>query len=120
MPVTQKKILIVDDDDLILKLLYEIFSKNGFKVIKASDAAQALTMFSKDTHIVVTDLDMPGMNGLELASKLKESSDIPVVAVTGMKLLTSGQFNAILHKPVLPKELLKTVKGLLKDRDIGN
>lgn len=116
MDSTLKRILVVDDDDAVLSLLTDIFSREGYVVRKASSAVQAIASFDESVHLVVSDLDMPGINGVELAGLLKSRFPIPVVAVTGLKIEKPPVFDAILHKPVLPRELLRVIRDRLSQQ----
>ena len=117
MPKTQKTILLVDDNDEMLKLMSELFSRNGYAIKRASNSVQAFALFSDDVDVVLTDLDMPGINGLKLAKLLKEEADVPVAAITGYKLLSDSAFDAIFYKPIRAKDLLKGVGALLAERE---
>ncbi|UCG62919.1 MAG: response regulator [Candidatus Zixiibacteriota bacterium] len=80
-----KTILIVDDDPLMRGLLKKIVEREGYKTKEAESGEQALELFdSKKIGLVISDLEMPGMNGLELLKAIKEKSrKIPVLIVTG-------------------------------------
>jgi len=87
-PVTGKRrILFVDDDEAIVNLGQQILSRLGYAVIATNDALDALNAFRRDPKgfdLVVTDMTMPGMTGMELAKELKAiRSDIPVILCTG-------------------------------------
>ena len=113
MSKTQRTILLVDDNQDILSLLTNLFLANGFTVKSACNAIQAYALLSEDVDLVLTDLDMPGMNGMELTAHLKKEFDVPVVAITGLQLMDSKLFDAVVHKPIRPKDLLETVRVFL-------
>ena len=77
-------ILIVDDEKSMRDFLKILLVKEGYEVIVAGDGDQALTALDKNhVDLVVSDIRMPGMSGLELLSKIKEESeDIPVIMIT--------------------------------------
>ncbi|MGG1554353.1 response regulator [Paenibacillus ferrarius] len=76
----QKKILIVDDQNGIRILLYEIFKNEGFHAFMAVDGRDALAIFkAESSDIVLLDLRMPKMNGIEFLSKIKEVNHSAVV-----------------------------------------
>ncbi|MHC4872663.1 MAG: response regulator [Planctomycetota bacterium] len=81
----EKKILIVDDEAPILDLLEEVFTNEGYKVIKALNAEMALDTLKKQRiQVISLDLMMPGMNGMELCRKIKEQYPLTIVyALTG-------------------------------------
>ena len=77
-------ILVVDDEEELRKILIRILEKEGFKVITASDGHQALQRICFDSpDIVLLDVRMPGLNGMEVLKKIKEiDDDLPVILVT--------------------------------------
>ena len=77
-------ILVVDDEEEMRKILSRILEKEGFKVITAPDGQQALQRICIDTpDIVLLDVHLPGLNGMEVLRKIKEiGDDLPVVLVT--------------------------------------
>jgi two-component system response regulator (stage 0 sporulation protein F) len=85
--MANRKLLCVDDDSGIRKFYKNIFGSYGYDVIVAAGGAEALELFlSRKVDGVVTDLEMPGMTGTELAKKLKKlRPELPVVLVSGAK-----------------------------------
>jgi len=79
------KILIVDDEEIIVRLLSMSLKSDGYETVTAYNGEQGLEVFkSESPDIVVTDIKMPGMDGLELLKKIKEiDSDNEVIIVTG-------------------------------------
>lgn len=83
-PTGRKKILIVDDDPLILSILTSILSDNQYQVETAENGRQALTTINDSFHLVLSDFEMPEINGLELIKALRKAgNDIPIVILTG-------------------------------------
>ena len=80
-----KKILVVDDEKSIRDLLEQAFSKKGYDVVTAASAEEALESQKRDTRwIVISDLNLPGMDGLELCKKIRADSPFAIVyAITG-------------------------------------
>jgi PAS domain S-box-containing protein len=80
-----KKLLLVDDEEGIRKVLGLALSDSGYTVFTAEDGEQALKIFRKETPpIVLTDIKMPGMDGIELLQKIKqENPDSEVIMITG-------------------------------------
>jgi len=114
-------ILAVDDDDRIRRLLAQYLTKNGYLVITAADAAEA-RLILKDYifDLVILDIMMPGESGLELASYLRISHDIPVLLLTAMTE-TSDRIAGLeagaddyLAKPFEPKEMLLRIQAILR------
>jgi signal transduction histidine kinase/CheY-like chemotaxis protein len=81
----QAKVLVVDDEDFVRDLLREILENDGCEVHSASSGSEALRIF-EETHFdgVFTDVGMPGMSGWELASAIRQQSEmIPIAVITG-------------------------------------
>ena len=78
------RVLVVDDEEEIRKILSNILEKEGFEVITASDGEQAMQKICFDTHdAVLLDVHMPGLNGMDVLKKIKSIDDnLPVVLVT--------------------------------------
>ena len=122
MQLPQAHILIVDDDNRILTLLKKFFSQEGFLVSAATSVKEAqdlLLYFVYD--LIVLDVMLPGVTGLEFAKNIKAStSNLPVIMLTALsephdriKGLESGAMD-YLTKPFEPKELLLRVKNLIE------
>lgn len=116
------KILVVDDEREILLLLKKLLEKNGYLVEIASEGEEAIAkVASSPFHIVLTDLNMPGMGGLELLAKLKENyPKITVIFMTGfgtvraaVQAIKEGAYDFI-EKPFNPKELLKLLHNCVE------
>jgi CheY-like chemotaxis protein len=97
------RILVVDDDPYLLDLLIETLKTIGYEACGASDAAQALALLQKTAvHLVITDIKMPGMNGIELAHRIRqEHPQLPVIFISGV--FTSSILKTIDKEPHLPK-----------------
>jgi DNA-binding response OmpR family regulator len=83
-PATGKfRILVVEDDQNIARLILTTLTRAGFECRYAPDGNEGLTAFrSGDPHLVLTDIMMPGMNGQELVVKIRETSTIPIIMMT--------------------------------------
>ncbi len=121
-----KNILIVDDQPDNLQAIADIFERENFpcQVIKAPGGEVALRIIERQIpDLVITDWEMPGMDGIELIEKLKQNSgtvDIPVIMCTGVmtsseNLETALQAGAVdyIRKPVDPVELIARTKANL-------
>ena len=100
-----QSILIVDDDNMILDLLSELFKKRGLNVFKAENGLVGWNLFEKECiDIVITDICMPGLSGIELSKRIRNQSPHTKIAV-----MTGGRTDAA-------EELLKdeTVNYLFK------
>ena len=102
-----QSILIVDDDNMILDLLSELFKKLGLNVFKAENGLVGWNLFEKECiDIVITDICMPGLDGIELSKRIRNQSPHTKIAVmTGgtadiaTELLNDGTANYLFRKP---------------------
>ena len=82
--MAKEKILIVDDEEVLRNLANEILSEEGYQVSLAGSGEEALGYFNRDSFdLVIADLKMPGMDGMELLKKIKEKDpDAQVILLT--------------------------------------
>ena len=82
--MTMYSILVVDDEPNYLVVLSELLKDEGFEVFTASDGLKGLEIVEAvDLDIVITDMQMPGMNGLQFLNKVKEKNEhLPVIVIT--------------------------------------
>jgi DNA-binding response OmpR family regulator len=121
--MTGKIALVVDDEQHIVHVVALKLRNAGFEVVTASDGEQAYEIASKTPpDIVITDLQMPYMNGLELCQKLRENPltcNVPALMLTarGHALskedLASTNITEVLAKPFSPREILSRVETIL-------
>jgi len=85
MPVGEKRLLIVDDDTQLLRLLRDAFEAESYQVTVATDAPDALAYIQAAglPHLVLIDLDLPSMHGYQLSERLKAMGDVPIIFITG-------------------------------------
>ena len=92
----RKQILVVDDDPLYIDLVRDIFAMREIDVLSSPDATAALSLLKNLTpSLIVSDFDMPEMNGLEFHSRLQESEStkhIPFVFLTGSADISLSQY----------------------------
>jgi len=121
------KILIVDDEELILRGWKKELESEGYEVRIALDGQLAVEEARKEKpDIVITDLIMPEMGGVEVCRKLKEMHpDTEVVFVSGhptqtekqiMDFIDAGGRDEYLRKPLLDDEILSVVRGIVEER----
>jgi two-component system response regulator (stage 0 sporulation protein F) len=81
VPVEKKRILLVDDEEGIQLLYREEFEEEGFEVTTAFNGEEALEQFSQELpDLVILDINMPGMNGIEVLRRMKEiNPNLPVI-----------------------------------------
>jgi CheY-like chemotaxis protein len=76
-PAAKRRILIVDDDPLLLTFLTEVISHAGYQTVTASSAEEALQVVAAgEPDLALLDITMPGMSGLELAARLKADTGV--------------------------------------------
>ncbi len=117
----QINVLVVDDEKEIAELVEIYLVSDGYKVFKAYNADEALLiMKQEEIHLVLLDVMMPGMNGLELCRKIRESSNIPIIMLSAKSAdldkivgLTGGADDYV-TKPFNPLELTARVKSQLR------
>src|ERR1039457_7560034 len=77
------RILVVDDEPQITRVLRTSLQSNGHEVTVARDGAEALAQFLKaEPELVITDLAMPGMDGIELTREIRERAKVPVIVLS--------------------------------------
>lgn len=114
-------ILIVDDDLNILYLVKKQLQQAGHHVFQASDGAGALKVLKQTViDLAVVDIMMPGMNGYELTSQIRESHDIPVIMLTAKGQIEDKELGFLsgtddyIVKPFDPKELIFRINALFR------
>jgi CheY-like chemotaxis protein len=122
--MSRPKVLVVDDDRDTLHLYTTALALSGFEVVSAEDGAEALRLADREVpDAVVTDLAMPGMDGVALCRHLRAipgARQLPVIAVSGQAspaLRSDARragFAAVLLKPCLPDELVEIVGRLIE------
>ncbi len=116
------RILIVDDEAEIRKILRILLENSGYEVLEASDGLAAISTLKTDDKIdlCIMDVMMPRMNGLEALSEIRRFSSIPVLFLTARsleedkELAYSGGGDDYLVKPFSSKELLMKVEALIR------
>jgi CheY-like chemotaxis protein len=114
-----KAILFVDDHEVLARLSCEILSMQGYRAVSAYSATDALAKLEQeDFDMLVTDFRMEGMNGLELAKKVREKTpNIPIIIVTGYSDLDGNKDVTVLSKENLFPTLLEKIKAFLGDAE---
>ncbi len=120
---TQPKILIVEDNFLNMKLMLDLFDGHGYRTVRAVNGREAILMARAERpDLIVMDIKLPGLSGLEVIRRLKgdvDLRDIPVIAVTALARLEDEQmirdagFDEFLSKPFSVQSVLVTVARLL-------
>ena len=117
----ETKILVVDDEKEIADLIEIYLVSDGYKVYKAYNAADGLDILAKeDIKLVLLDIMMPGMDGLAMCRKIRETSNIPIIILSAKstdldKILGLGTgADDYVTKPFNPLELTARVKSQLR------
>ena len=119
-----RTILVVDDEPRIVELARDYLEHAGFRVITASEGRAALDVVRLDRpDLVVLDLGLPGLDGLDVTRELRRDGSIPIVMVTArddeLDKLLGLELGAddYLTKPFSPRELVARVKAVLRRTD---
>ena len=116
-----KRILVVDDEPQIVSILKAYLEKSGFIVVTAEDGLTALAVYRTDRpDLMILDLNLPGMDGLDVCRTVRRESDIPILMLTARveetdKLigLEIGADDYVV-KPFSPKEVVARVRTILR------
>lgn len=116
------KILVVDDEERMRKLLNDFLTRKGYKVIEAEDGEKALDVFfsEKGINLIICDVMMPKVDGFEVVRQIRQYSTIPIMMLTakGEERDELSGFSAgvddYVAKPFSPKVLVARVEALLK------
>ncbi|MEM1139394.1 MAG: response regulator [Pseudomonadota bacterium] len=119
----QKTILIVEDNELNMKLFHDLLEANGYRTLQTRDGMKALEIARADRpDLILMDIQLPEVSGLEVTKWLKEDdqlSAIPVIAVTAFAMkgdeekIMEGGCEAYIAKPISVANFLQTVKKFL-------
>ncbi|MUL01042.1 response regulator [Aliivibrio fischeri] len=114
------KILLVDDDIELTALLKDILSLEGYSVIEANNGIEGLAAITDDLDLILLDIMMPKMNGMDMLRKLRETNETPVLMLTakgeeidrviGLELGADDY----LPKPFSDRELLARIRAILR------
>lgn len=118
-----ERILIVDDEDMLVELNQQRLMKLGYDVVGTTSSTEALRIFRKEPegfHLVITDQTMPHMTGIDLAAELlKIKADVPIILCTGQNDAVLPEtakeigIQGFLMKPVVNRELAQIVRRIL-------
>jgi DNA-binding response OmpR family regulator len=116
-----KTILVVDDEPQIVQLVRDYLEHGGFKVLTASDGSTALrTASTQQPDLVILDLGLPGIDGLDVTRSLRRNGEVPIIMLTARTeesdKLVGLELGAddYVTKPFSPKELVARVRSVLR------
>ena len=119
-----KKILIVEDNDLNLKLFRDLLGANGYQTFETKEGIEAISLTRNvQPDLIVMDIQLPEISGLDITRKIKADSQIrhiPIIAVTAFamkddeeKIMAAG-CEAYLSKPIAIDDFLRTIRRFLE------
>lgn len=118
MNCPQTKILIIDDEKAILKMLNQILSRMGFLVNTAESAEEGINKINSNPYdLILTDIKMPGMSGDDVFKYVRNhlNKSIPIIAMSGTPwLLGNSSFDAVIAKPCYKKDLVEVVSQFVQ------
>jgi CheY-like chemotaxis protein len=120
-PLNRVRVLVVEDTDSVRALISYMLRRRGYEVVAVDNGPDALTQASDDIHVVVMDVGLPGLNGLEVCRRLRAepaTATLPVILLTGRSHhedvrdgLRAGA-NEFLTKPFQEADLISALKRL--------
>lgn len=120
--VSEAKILVVDDESRMRKLVRDFLTKSGFSVIEAADGEEAVDIFmaNKDIALIILDVMMPKLDGYQVAKEVREMSKVPIIMLTAksderdeLKGFELG-VDEYITKPFSPRILVARVEAVLR------
>ena len=82
------RILIVEDDERVASALEAFLARSGYATVRAADGSSALAMLGVDTEVVLLDLGLPDVDGIDLCRRIRGRSDVPIIVVTARSQVT--------------------------------
>jgi two-component system cell cycle response regulator DivK len=124
----KKRILIVEDNDLNLKLFRDLLTAHGYETIETKEGLEAITITRRERpDLILMDIQLPEISGLDVTRKLKsegELNTIPIIAVTAFamkddeeKIMAAG-CEAYISKPISIVPFLNTVRKFLGEEEL--
>lgn len=120
------RVLVVDDDSALAEMLGIVLQGEGFDAVFCADGLQAMQVFREvGPDVVLLDLMLPGMDGLDVCRAIREESGVPIVMLTArgdtldvVAGLEAGADDYVV-KPFKPKELVARIRARVRRRDVG-
>ncbi len=120
--MSRMKILVVDDESRMRKLVHDFLVKEGYVVLEAADGEEALDVFyaEKDVALVILDVMMPKMDGWQVCREIRENSKVPIIMLTARAderdELTGFEMGVdeYISKPFSPRILVARVEAILR------
>ena len=119
------KILIIEDDVELSMILSSYLTRHGMEVISAEDPYLGMSLLTQhDFDLIILDLTLPGMDGLEVVEKIRESSNIPIIISSARDDITDKVIGLergaddYMPKPYDPRELVTRIKTILRRTNV--
>ncbi len=127
VPAGNERVLVVDDEPQIVEMIRLMLEGLGYRVTATVESSEALKHFRDapdNFDLVITDMTMPGMTGLDLAGEIMAiRPEVPVILCTGFSAVVSaetaeaGGIRAFIMKPIIRKDLAKVIRKVLAEED---
>ncbi|HMS39727.1 MAG TPA: sigma-54 dependent transcriptional regulator [Pyrinomonadaceae bacterium] len=126
--MNKPNVLVVEDEELMRSILRQLLENEGFSVLSADSAENALQIFAaEDVAVTLTDIKMAGMDGLELLDRIKTVDEDALVIVmtayssvdSAISALRKGVYDYV-TKPFVNEDLLKTIKNAIRTKELFN
>jgi PAS domain S-box-containing protein len=129
LPVGTERILLIDDEQIILEVMQQMLERLGYSVYARSDSTEALEAFRENSDgfdLVITDYTMPEITGADLAKAIMGiRSDVPVILCTGFSEQIDEEksksigIQAFVMKPIIMEEMAKTIRKVLDNDQLN-
>ena len=116
-----KKVLVVEDNERNMYLISFILEKMGHRVLQADSGEKGIELASREQpDLILMDIQLPGIDGLEATKRIRQSGDVPIIAITSFamtgdreRLLAAG-CNGYIEKPINPETIMGEIAAYLE------
>ena len=121
-----KRVLVVDDELALLRLVDQVLTEKGYEVLTVRNGQEALrVLFDQKPDVVLLDVVMPGMDGWQTCSRIRDVSDVPIIMITGKRCSEDDIVRGLdygadeyLVKPIGNRELVARVRAALRRAEL--
>ncbi len=127
LPAGTERVLLVDDEKILIDIGAQMLERHGYRVTVRTSSVEALALFNAKPDqfdLVITDLTMPNLSGLELAAEIiAQRPEVPIILCTGFsaKITPAGAesagIKALIMKPISRDDLIRTARRVLDERN---
>lgn len=117
------KVMVIDDEPYIVKLLERFLTLKGFEAVGVEDGAKALELITPDSGVdlIITDMKMPGFSGIDIVKKISDiNKNIPIIILSGCPIAQGSDFDNLNNMGYNPDEILCKPIDLFALLDIIN